>query len=97
RRGQAEAGGEGGEARRIQDALDPPPDPADPHAFITGGKLHPRRGKEEAAPLRAEDQGTLPNELLEGVPPGPATHPIDPDPDKGTVYPQPISVSLNKD
>jgi len=97
RRRQAKARRDAAEAKRIQDALDALPDPDDPHAFIPGGELHSLPGKEEAAPLRAEDQGNLPNELLEGVPPGPATHPIDPDPDKGTVYPQPISVSLNKD
>lgn len=97
RRRQAKARRDAAEAKRIQDALDALPDPDDPHAFIPGGELHSLPGKEEAAPLRAEDQGNLPNELLEGVPPGRATHPIDPDPDKGAVYPQPISVSLNKD
>jgi len=97
RRRQAKARRDAAEAKRIQDALDALPDPDDPHAFIPGGELHSLPGKEEAAPLRAEDQGNLPPELLEGVPPAPATRPIDPDPDKGTVYPQPISVSLNKD
>src|SRR5262245_3760732 len=73
RRRQAKARRDAAEAKRIQDALDALPDPDDPHAFIPGGELHSLPGEEEAAPLRAEDQGNLPPELLEGVPPAPAT------------------------
>src|SRR5215472_2311790 len=104
RRREAKARRDAAEAKRIQDALNKLPDPDDPHAFAS--TPIPIRddeppaslvSKEPEPSLRVGDQGNLPNELLEGVPPGPATHPIDPDPDKGTVYPQPISVSLNKD
>jgi hypothetical protein len=104
RRRQAKARRDAAEAKRIQAALDALPDPDDPHAFTPGAELHSLPAKEEATPLSKDpepslevgDQGNLPNELLEGVPPAPATYPIDPDPDKGSVYPQPISVSLNE-
>jgi hypothetical protein len=97
RRREAKARRDAAEAKRIQDALNALPDPDDPHAFVPGGELHTLPAKEEAASLKVQDQNNLPNELLEGVPPAPATYPIDPDPDKGSVYPQPISVSLNED
>ena len=104
RRRDAKARRDAAEAKRIQAALDALPDPDDPHAFTPGAELHSLPAKEEATPLSKDpepslevgDQGNLPNELLEGVPPAPATHPIDPDPDKGSVVPQPISVSLNE-
>ena len=103
RRREAKARRDAAEAKRIQDALNKLPDPDDPHAFAS--TPIPIRddeppaslvSKEPEPSLRVGDQGNLPNELLEGVPPAPATHPIDPDPDKGFVYPQPISVSLNE-
>jgi hypothetical protein len=103
RRKEAKARRDAAEAKRIQAALDALPDPDDPHAFAsTPAKIRddepPAPLSKDAEPsLKLEDQSNLPNELLEGVPPAPATYPIDPDPDKGTVYPQPISVSLNKD
>jgi len=51
----------------------------------------------EAPPAEIEDdQGTLPNELQENVPPPPSTYPSLELP-KPPVVPQPVAVSLNKE
>jgi hypothetical protein len=86
------------ESQRIQAKLDALPDPDDPHAFTpsAGGELHPLPGKEEAAPLRSEDQGNLPEELQKGVPPAPGTYPNSELP-KPPVVSQPVSISLNEE
>jgi hypothetical protein len=48
-------------------------------------------------PARIEDdQGTLPNELLEGVPPAPSTYP-NPELPEPPVVSQPVAISLNKE
>jgi hypothetical protein len=64
------------------------------------GHLHalgPSSSKEPEPDLEVEDdQSTLPNELLEGVPPAPSTYPA-PGLPKPPVVSQPVSVSLNKE
>jgi len=92
RRREAKARRDAAEAKRIQDALDALPDPDDPHAFTPSGELHSLPGKEEAASLKAEDTdniGDLPEKLRDL--PDPVPEP------KGSVYPQPVSISLNKE
>jgi hypothetical protein len=56
-----------------------------------GGELHAIAPKEDA-----DNEGDLPNELLEGVPPAPSTYP-DPELPKPPVVQQPVAVSLNKE
>jgi hypothetical protein len=111
RRKEAKARRDAAEARRIQAALDALPDPDDPHAFAStpskirddeppasvGEPLRADLSKEPEPNLEIEgDQSTLPNELLEGVPPAPSTYPNSELP-KPPVVSQPVSISLNKE
>ena len=80
-----------------------PPENIGDETHQPGGELHSVAPKDEPPselpepPLEVEsDQGTLPNELLEGVPPPPSTYP-DPELPKPPVVSQPVSVSLNKE
>src|SRR5262249_8069692 len=94
----------------VEDPLEDPPDIAEyqarnPSAPIgddethqPGGELHDVAAKEPEPDLEIEDddQGTLPNELQEGVPPAPSTYPNSELP-KPPVVSQPVSVSLNQE
>jgi hypothetical protein len=73
--------------------LSPPSKIADePHH--PGGELHSIDPKEE--PSLDDNEGDLPKELLEGVPPAPSTY-SDPELPKPPVVSQPVSISLNQE
>ena len=111
-RADAEAAAQAEEERRRQleeDPLEDPPDIAEYQArnppseiedeeHQPGGELHTVAPKEDPEPdLEVEDdQGTLPNELQEGVPPAPSNYP-NPELPKPPVVSQPVSISLNKE
>jgi len=80
-----EAAEEEEERRRAleEDPLEDPPDIAEYQARNPPSEI-------------GDDQGILPNELQEGVPPAPSNHPNSELP-KPPVVSQPISVSLNKE
>jgi hypothetical protein len=73
----------------------------DTHQHQPGGELHDIEAKEdpelEDPDLEVEDdEGTLPNELQEGVPPAPSNYP-NLELSKPSVVSQPVAVSLNKE
>jgi hypothetical protein len=76
----------------------PPAPIGDDETHQPGGELHDVAAKEPEPDLEIEDddQGTLPNELQEGVPPAPSTYPNSELP-KPPVVSQPVSVSLNQE
>lgn len=83
----------------------PPSDIVDdtngPSSHQPGGELHAVAPKDEPPSedpdLEVEDdQGTLPEELQEGVPPAPSTYP-NPELPKPPVVSQPVAISLNKE
>jgi len=75
-----------------------PPEKIGDDTHQPGGELHAVGPSKEPEPdLEVEDdQGTLPNELQEGVPPAPSTYP-DPELPKPPVVQQPIAVSLSQE
>jgi len=92
--------------RRFDEELTlPPGDPPDPSLIEDashhqpGGELHslgPSEDPDFEDPEDRDDQGTLPNELQEGVPPNPSTYPNQELP-KPPVVSQPVSISLSKE
>jgi hypothetical protein len=110
-RADAETARQEAERRRVleEDPLEDPPDIAEYQArnppseigdetHQSGGELHTIAPKKDPDPdLEVEDdQGTLPNELQEGVPPAPSTYP-NPELPHPPVVSQPVSISLNKE
>src|SRR5262249_52203402 len=78
---------------------DPPSKIRDAEEHQPGGELHDIAAKEDPDlddPEDRDDQGTLPNELQEGVPPAPSTYP-NPELPKPPVVSQPVAISLNKE
>src|SRR5262249_24130579 len=81
RRKEAKARRSAAEAKRIQEKLDALPDLDDPNPFAsTPAKVRDDEpptsmSKKPEPSLKVGDQSNLPNELLEGVPPAPATYP----------------------
>jgi hypothetical protein len=78
--------------------LAPPSAVGDDETHHPGGELHSVDPKDEPSPsaVGEDNEGDLPRELLEGVPPAPSTYP-DPELPKPPVVSQPISVSLNQE
>ena len=77
-------------------ALNPPSEIGDAEEHQPGGELHDIAAKKDPDLEVEDDEGTLPNELLEGVPPAPANYPNSELPHPPVVS-QPVSVSLNKE
>jgi len=84
-------------------ASTPPAKIGDAETHQPGGELHAVAPKDEPPSETPEpdfevedDQGTLPNELLEGAPPAPSNYP-NPELPKPPVVSQPVSISLNKE
>jgi hypothetical protein len=104
-RQRADAEKERHQRRFDEEPITLPPDLADKQASTPpskvadetqhpGGELHSVDPKEE--PSLDDNEGDLPKELLEGVPPAPSTYP-DPELPKPPVVSQPVSISLNQE
>jgi hypothetical protein len=73
-----------------------PPEKIGDETHQPSGDLHAIAPKEEPSAVGEDNEGDLPKELLEGVPPAPSTY-SDPELPKPPVVSQPISVSLNQE
>jgi hypothetical protein len=70
-----------------EEPLELPPDFLDTHA--PSGELHSLPAKEEEPALEDDNIGDLPEPLIDPPDPGPGP--------SGSVFPQPIAISLNED